>query len=193
MGDPPRGTIGANDVQNQSVAAAVPSNPFVLSDNDEKNQQPTFDAVIKSSRRERVLTLVISKKENEEPIRHLIGTALPWDGLSEEQPYYLNIEPGLPVGRYQLTIADVPDDASWSITAYSKNGSPEPGDSSMYNVNSVTAVPNVDRSVTVHFGACGDDHMNCLPITDGWGYVVRLCKAHRNVPNEAEFLPLSKP
>ena len=170
-------------LQDQSVVAAVSSNPFVLSD--EESNPPTLDAVIKSSHRAGVLTLLIGKEGNEEPKRHLIGTALPWGGLFEDQAYYLKVEPGLPVGKYELTIADVPADASWSITAYTKNGSPESNNFNMYNVNSVTATPNGDGSVTVHFGPCGDDCLNCLPITDGWGYVVRLYKTHRTIPTQA--------
>ena len=38
----------------------------------------------------------------------------------------------------------------------------------------ITATPNDDGSVTVHFGGCGDGRPNCLPIMDGWNYVVRL-------------------
>jgi hypothetical protein len=26
----------------------------------------------------------------------------------------------------------------------------------------------------VHFGGCGDGPPNCLPIADGWNYIVRL-------------------
>ena len=179
MGETQSETVGTNDHQDQAVVAAAASNPFVIPHDKERSQPPTLDTVIKSGRRIRgLITLMVSKKENEEPIRHLIGTALPWDGMSEEQAYYLNVEPGLPIGKYELTIADVPDDASWSITAYAKNGSRERDDLSMYNVNSLTASPNGDGSVTVHFGASDDDCPNCLPITDGWNYIVRLYRAH---------------
>lgn len=33
---------------------------------------------------------------------------------------------------------------------------------------------NDDGSVTVHFGGCDDERVNCLPIMDGWSYVIRL-------------------
>lgn len=182
----PPETVATNDHQDQTVVAVASSNPFVLPHDKEETQPPTFDAVIKSSRCVRgLITLIVGEEANGEPIQHLIGTALPWDGMFEEHAYYLNVEPGLPVGKYQLTIADVPDDASWSITAYAKNGSAEQNDSSMYNVNSLTASSNGDGSVTVHFGARGDDCLNCLPITDDWSYIVRLYRAHRTIPTES--------
>jgi hypothetical protein len=31
---------------------------------------------------------------------------------------YLNVDPGLPVGEYKLTVRDVPVDALWSISLY---------------------------------------------------------------------------
>lgn len=178
MGESPSEATRANVPDNRTSVAVAPSNPFVLSSDGDEGRQPTLDTAIRSSRRVAGLTLLVGRKGNGEPVRHLIGTALPWDGMSEEQAYYLNVEPGLPVGKYELTIADVPNDASWSITAYSKNGTPESNDLSMYNVNSRTASPNGDGSITVHFGASGDDCPNCLPITDGWNYIVRLYRAH---------------
>ena len=96
----------------------------------------------------------------------------------------MSVEPGHAVGTYQLTVADVPDGACWSITAYTKNGSEGSTDSSMHNINSHTAEANADGSITVHFGPCADGRANCLPIRDGWSYVVRLYKTHCDTPAE---------
>jgi len=46
------------------------------------------------------------------------------------------------------------------------------------SVNSLTAVPNADGTTTVNFGGCGDGRLNCLPIMDGWNYLVRLYQPH---------------
>ncbi len=35
-------------------------------------------------------------------VRHLIGTAFAWGGLPENEAYYINVEPNLPVGAYHL-------------------------------------------------------------------------------------------
>ncbi|MEA2010381.1 MAG: DUF1214 domain-containing protein [Actinomycetota bacterium] len=184
MGDVPTELVGTTDLGERTVVAAATSNPFVISHDAEESESPTLDAVIESGRRVAGLLRLTGRSENGESIHKLIGDPLPWDGVSEDQSYYLNVEPGHPVGTYQLTIADVPDGACWSITAYSKNGSVESTDSSMYNINSHTAESNGDGSITVHFGPSADDHVNCLPITDGWNYVVRLYKAHCKTPPE---------
>lgn len=42
------------------------------------------------------------------------------------------------------------------------------------SVNNITATPDPDGSVTVHFGGATDDRPNCLPIMNGWNYLVRL-------------------
>jgi hypothetical protein len=39
-----------------------------------------------------------------------------------------------------------------------------------------------DGSVTVHFGGCGDGRPNCLPVMDGWNYLVRLYRPPRRDP-----------
>ena len=43
-----------------------------------------------------------------------------------------------------------------------------------------TASPHIndDRSITICFGRCDGDRPNCLPIVDGWNYLVRLYQPH---------------
>jgi hypothetical protein len=113
-------------------------------------------------------------------VRHLIATAAGWGSLPEEEAYYVSVDPGLPVGEYQLTVCDVPVDAFWSISLYNTEGYFQVNDRNAYNVNSLTATPNDDGTVTVHFGG-GDDRLNLLPIMDGWNYVVRLYRPRPEV------------
>jgi hypothetical protein len=40
--------------------------------------------------------------------------------------------------------------------------------------NYVSAEPNDDGSITIHLGGCDDDRVNCIPITPGWNYAVRM-------------------
>ncbi len=68
----------------------------------------------------------------------------------------------------------MPVDGFWSIFLYNADGFFEPNARNAYSVNNLTATPNDDGSVTVHFGGCDDDHPNCLPIMEGWNYTVRL-------------------
>ena len=87
-------------------------------------------------------------------MRHLVGTAAGWGGLPGQEARYLGVEPGLPVGEYQLTVRDVPVDGFWSISVYNADGYFEPNDRNAYNVNNLTAGPDDDGSVTIHFGGC---------------------------------------
>ena len=57
---------------------------------------------------------------------------------------------------------------------YNRDGFFEPNDRNAYSVNNITAAPNADGSITVHFGGCDDDRPNCVPIMDGWNYTVRM-------------------
>ena len=88
---------------------------------------------------------------------------------------------------------DVPVDGFWSISVYDADGFFEPNDRSAYSVNSITATPNADGSVTVHFGGCCDERANCLPIMEGWNYTVRLCRPRPEVLDGAWAFPAAEP
>ena len=44
----------------------------------------------------------------------------------------------------------------------------------MNSYNSISAQPNEDGSFTIHFGGCEDGRINCIPVTPGWNYTIRL-------------------
>jgi len=114
-------------------------------------------------------------KEKLNPIDHLLGTAYGWGGLPKDAAVYQSGMPQLNDGKtpYTLKVLDAPVDGFWSITVYNAKGYMEPNALNAYSVNNVTAKPNPDGSVTVHFG--GDTGAtNYLPITAGWNYVVRM-------------------
>jgi hypothetical protein len=50
----------------------------------------------------------------------------------------------------------------------------QPNQYDAYSVNSLTAQKSPDGSVTIQFGGCDSKIPNCLPITQGWNYTVRL-------------------
>ena len=52
---------------------------------------------------------------------------------------------------------------------------------------------NPDGSVTVHFGGCSDDRANCLPIMEGWNYLVRLYRPRPEVLDGTWTFPGATP
>ena len=142
---------------------------------------PDYDKASLDATREALLTLsrglprydrAFGRKEDVDPIRHLIGTASGWGGLPEQEAFYLNVEPGLPPGNYELRVGNVPVDAFWSISVYNAAGYFEQVGDADVSLNSVTAARDDDGSITVRFGTQGGP--NTLGIMDGWNYAVRL-------------------
>lgn len=111
-----------------------------------------------------------------DPVQHLIGTAAGWGGNPPEDAYYEGGEPAENNGEaiYTLTVKDVPVQGFWSISVYNKDGFFEKNKFDRYTINGVTAEKNSDGSVTVQFGGCENDGGNCLPISSGWNYLVRM-------------------
>jgi hypothetical protein len=75
----------------------------------------------------------------------------------------------------------------------SSRGFFEPNDRDAYSVNNITAAPGQDGSVTVHFGGCDDGRPNCLPIMDGWNYLVRLYRPRAEILNRTWTFPAITP
>jgi hypothetical protein len=96
-------------------------------------------------------------------------------------------------GDYKLTVRDVPVDGFWSISVYNADGFFERNDRDAYTIDNITATPNDDGSITVHFGGCGDGRPNCLPITDGWNYIVRLYRPRSQVLDGSWTFPSIEP
>ena len=117
-----------------------------------------------------------ANKNQVDPVRHLVGTALVWGGLPEKDALYLPVTPARNDGTtvHKLTVKNVPVDGFWSITVYNADGYLEPNQYNAYSVNKVTAKKGADGSVAIQFGGCDGEVPNCLPIMKGWNYTVRL-------------------
>jgi hypothetical protein len=116
-------------------------------------------------------------KGTTDPVRRLIGSASAWGGNPEQDALYLTVTPPDNDGTvaYRLTIGRVPIDGFWSVTVYDAEGYVVPNSRNAYSLNSLTARPAEDGTVTVQFG--GDDTagvVNWLPTVPGWNYMVRL-------------------
>ena len=115
-------------------------------------------------------------KDQVDPVRHLVGTALVWGGLPEKDALYLPVTPARNDGTtvHELAVKDVPVDGFWSVTVYNAEGYLEPNQYNAYSVNNITAKKGADGSVAIQFGGCDGEIPNCLPIMKGWNYTVRL-------------------
>jgi hypothetical protein len=177
----PEDLAAVHTLQDQFELTAVSDGPFVPAGYDEVSLTATRKALLELTKGISAFGRTFGTREAVDPVRHLIGTAAGWGGLPEQEATYINVNPGLPVGEYKLTVRDVPVDAFWSISLYNADGFFEANDRDAYSINNITGAPNDDGSITVHFGGCGDDRVNCLPIMDGWNYTVRLYRPQQTV------------
>jgi len=60
-------------------------------------------------------------------------------------------------------------------------------------VNSLTAKKGADGAVTIQFGGCDGKSQNCLPITPGWNYTVRLFRPRAEIIDGTWLFPLAQP
>jgi len=137
---------------------------------------------------------MFGRKGEVDPVQHLIGTAAGWGGNPPYAALYAGVEPKRNDGKtpYALTVKDVPVDGFWSVSVYNKDGFFEKNSRNAYTVNNVTAKPNADGSVTIHFG--GDERAaNFLPIVPGWNYTVRMYRPRKEILDGAWTFPEARP
>lgn len=181
-------------VQNQITLDTKSNKPFILPNYDEDSFEGALQAALGLGRFTTDSSLTFGPKDVVDPIRLFLGTAFGWGGLPEEDAYYLSIEPNLPIGEYKIDVpADVPVDAFWSVSVYNKGGFFEENALGVYNINSVSGERNDDDSMTVHLGGCEDGRANCVPLTDGWNYTVRLYRPNPEVIDGSWSFPLAVP
>ncbi|WP_255485972.1 DUF1254 domain-containing protein [Mycobacteroides sp. LB1] len=134
-------------------------------------------------------------KDSTDPVRHLIGSASAWGGNPEKDALYLNVNPARNDGTtvYRLTVGQVPVDGFWSVTVYNKDGYFTVNPRNAYSLNNITAQRDSGGSTTMQFGGCADSTVNCLPITPGWNYLVRLYRAQPQVLDGRWAFPEAQP
>ena len=193
--DDPEDVAEVNTLQDQMSIAAAASNPFILPDYDED----TYEALVELTKALLPFSLndptgVFGRKEDVDPVRHLIGTGIGWGGLPETHAFYPANVPNLPVGEYKIEVpAEVPVGAFWSVSLYNADGFFENNAIDGYVVNSIMGARNDDGSMTVHFGGCDDGLVNCLPIMEGWNYVIRLYQPGEEILDGSWTFPNVEP
>ena len=167
-------------------------------------QVPNFDPV--SQMRVRMALSALSRtvpdtkrmfgtRDQVDPIRHLIGTAIGFGGASEKEIHNLHVTPRKNDGFaiYKLTARDVPVDGFWSISVYNAEGRFVRNMLDAYTVNSITAKKGHDTSVVVQFGGCDGKIANCLPTPVSWNYLVRLYRPRPEILDGTWIFPQAQP
>ena len=133
--------------------------------------------------------------ETVNPIQHLMGTAAGWGGNPREAAMYSGGFPPANDGvvQHSFTVNDVPVDGFWSVTVYNEDGFMEKNELDLYSFNGVTARPGADGSVTILFGGCDDASVNCIPITEGWNYVIRMYQPRQALLDGSWQFPAPEP
>jgi hypothetical protein len=165
---------------------------------------PKWDAVSQKKMRDALLILAstipdfkgaFGTKEEVDPVRRLIGAAAAWGGNPDKDATYLNFTPARNDGKtiYTLRAGDVPVDGFWSVSVYDAKGYYEPNKYGAYSLNNGTAKKDADGSIKIQFGDCDAKTVNCLPITPGWNYMVRLYRPRSEVLNGNWHFPEAQP
>lgn len=178
-----RTLVDPNDPADIAAVAALQDQLALDAASEEAFTSIEYDAGSLDATRSALLTLAaglssfdrtFGTRDQVDPVRHLIGTAAGWGGLPTTEAAYVGAMPTAGPGDYELTMSDVPVDAFWSISVYNREGFFEQNPWERYTVNSVTATPNPDGSVTVRFVTGEPTEPNSIPVPDGWNYLVRL-------------------
>jgi len=165
---------------------------------------PTWDAVSQGKVRDALKALgattpdfkgAFGLKDEVDPVRHLIGTAIGWGGNADKDATYLNFTPQRNDGTtvYRLRVKDVPVDAFWSVSVYDAKGYYEKNPYNAYAVNSLTAKKEPDGSAVIQFGGCEDKIANCIPVVPGWNFTVRLYRPQKAILDGTWKFPEAEP
>lgn len=181
--DDPDDVRAVSVLQDGLAISADTQETFVMPDYDVDSLNETRDALLALARGLDQFDHTFGAQSEVDPVRHLIGCAAGWGGLPTSEAVYVGVDPRVPPGNYELVFTEVPVDAFWSVSVYNAAGFFEPNDKDRYSVNSVTARPDADGSVTVHFvdSTDGDMPANAIITPQGWNYLIRLYRPRAEI------------
>lgn len=187
----------ANALQ-EAITASQPGGPgtFEIPDWDPVSQKKVRDALMALSNTLPDLRYAAGQDETAvDPVRRIAAAASGWGLNPDRDAIYLNVFPERNDGKtvYRLAVKDVPVDAFWSVTVYTADGFFRPNDLNAYSINSVTGKKGADSAITIQFGDCSKETPNCLPVTQGWNYLVRLYRPRQELLNGTWSFPVVEP
>ncbi|WP_298872338.1 DUF1254 domain-containing protein [uncultured Bradyrhizobium sp.] len=183
-------------LQDAIKAEQSTSGQFETPNWDQASQKQVRDALLALAAHTNGFKNAFGPKGEVDPVRHLIGTAAGWGGNPDRDASYLSYAPpeNDSGAVYRLVVpADVPVDAFWSISVYNREGYFPKNDLGAYSLNNITAKKSADGSVAVQFGGCDGKTPNCLPVTKGWNYTVRLYRPREEILNGKWTFPEPQP
>jgi hypothetical protein len=87
----------------------------------------------------------------------------------------------------------VPAEAFGSVSLYNAVGYFEKNSHNAYSVNNIPAQKSAEGSIAIQFGGCDGKIPDCLPITKGWKYTVRLDRPRPEILNGCRKFPEPQP
>jgi hypothetical protein len=187
-----RTLVNPNDEADLDEVHALQDAIAVQQDGTGSFEIPDWDALSQKAVRGALLRLaatlpdskkMFGTKEDTDPVRRLIGSAAAWGGNPEKDAIYFSVHPAENDGAtvYRLSVDQVPVDGFWSVTVYNKDGYFTPNARNAYSLNNITAQRGTGGVITIQFGGCDAATANCLPITPGWNYLVRLYRPQDSI------------
>ena len=140
-------------------------------------------------------SFAFGRKEETNPIDYLVGAAAGWGGLPQSAAFYTldSVDQNDGHTPHAVTVKNVPVDAFWSITVYNADGYLEANERGVNSYNNFSAQPNGDGSYTIHFGSCDDSRTNCIPITPGWNFALRMYQPRTEILDGSWQFPAIEP
>ena len=201
---PLRILVNPNDPADLDAVHALQDAVTVQQDSPGSFEIPDWDPVSQKQVRDALIALFATLPDSKgmfgpegevEPVRRLIGAAAAWGGNPEKDALYLTVNPPQNDGTtvHRLTVPDVPVDGFWSVTVYNKDGYFTENPQNAYSLNNIVVAKESDGSVEIQFGGCDGSRANCLPITPGWNYLVRLYRPRAEVLDGSWTFPQAQP
>lgn len=198
--------VDASDPEDLPRAHAVQDALLATQDGTGTLELPDWDQTTLDATRKALLNLgslgtaglgvQMGKAGEVDPVAHLIATAVGWGLNPPNEAMYLFPSLATNDGKivHRLKMQDIPVDGFWSVSVYNKDGFFEKNDLNVNAVNNVTGKKAEDGSIMIQFGGCGPQGPeNCIPITEGWNYIVRLYRPQAEVLDQSWKLPDAEP